>query len=68
MKTAILILAGLYLSGVFVAIVMLHKEVKELVVNPKSKIWLTWKVLKNTAPFYLSSWYGVVLIKLKRNL
>ena len=67
MKTAILIALGVYLLGVLVAIVLLHKEVMNIY-TPKSKLDLTFKVLKNTLGFYLSSWYGVGLIIIKRSL
>lgn len=67
MKTAILIALGVYLLGVLVAIVLLHKEVRNIY-TPKSKFDLTLKVLKNTLGFYLSSLYGVGLIITKRSL
>ena len=67
MKTVITIALGVYLLGVLFAIVLLHKEVKRIY-TPKSKLDHTLKVLKNTSEFYLSSWYGVALIILKRVL
>ena len=67
MKTAILIALGVYLLGVLVAIVLLHKEVRNIY-TPQSKLDLTMKVLRNTIGFYLSSWYGVGIIIVKRSL
>ena len=67
MKTAILIALGVYLLGVLVAIVLLHKEVRNIY-TPQSKLDLTLKVLRNTIGFYLSSWYGVGIIIVKRSL
>lgn len=67
MKTAILIALGVYLLGVLVAIVLLLYEVMNIY-TPKSKLDLTFKVLKNTLGFYLSSLYGVCLIIIKRSL
>lgn len=67
MLEVITILIGLYLSGVVVSFIMLHKEVKSIYI-PINRFDLTKKVFKNTWKFYLTSWYGAGLIAIKNNL